>query len=162
MQKTWLNRKICKWYMFTLGLIVMYYLGGLLMNNNTYYNPNISIIIRVIELIDLLIIPLIYEFISIRNDEIRLISKILLYLASVIGMLILFIIIIISLSFFEKDILYGDIKYNSNGKIIVEHQVWLENNLWIDTYESKGILFLELSDSSKSVNSSYDKLYKIK
>lgn len=162
MQKTWLNRKICKWYMFTLGLIVMYYLGGLLMNNNTYYNPNISIIIRVIELIDLLIIPLIYEFISIRNDEIRLISKILLYLASVIGMLILFIIIIISLSFFEKDILYGDIKYNSNGKIIVEHQVWLENNLWIDTYESKGILFLELSDSNKSVNSSYDKLYKIK
>lgn len=150
MQKVWLNRKIYIWYIFTLGLIVMYYVGGLLMSNNMYYNPNISIVIRVIELIDLLIIPLIYEFISIRNNKIRLISKILLYIASVIGMLILFIIIIISLSFFEKDILYGDIKYNSNGKITVEHQVWLESNLWIDTYESKGLLFLELSDSNKS------------
>lgn len=120
------------------------------MSNSTYYNPTISIIIRIIEFINLLIIPLIYTFMGIRNDENKLVHKLFLYLFSIMGMSILFILIIISLSFFEKDILYGDIEYNSNGKIIVKYQVWLESNPWIDIYESNGLLFVELSSSSES------------
>lgn len=150
MKKTLFNKKILIWYIFTLGLIVLYYIGGLLVSNSTYYNPTISIIIRIIEFINLLIIPLIYTFMGIRNDENKLVHKLFLYLFSIMGMSILFILIIISLSFFEKDILYGDIEYNSNGKIIVKYQVWLESNPWIDIYESNGLLFVELSSSSES------------
>lgn len=45
------------------------------------------------------------------------------YLLAIIGITVLFIILDIPLSLFDKDILlYGDISYETGGKIIVEYR----------------------------------------
>ncbi|WP_455682858.1 hypothetical protein [Thomasclavelia sp.] len=139
------------WYICTITLVILYYVIGFFLNRNTYFKPFISIGVLIVLFINLLIIPIILNLKSIKKGVDRIMVRILLYLFSIICTLLLFAVFTIPLLFFDiyfgKDILYGDIHYESDGRITVEYRPWLERNTWIDVYKNKGVLFLERLDS---------------
>lgn len=57
---------VCKWYVCSIILIVLYYLISFCMDSNTYYKLSISLVIIIFVFIDLFIVPLIVTLNTIK------------------------------------------------------------------------------------------------
>ena len=115
------------------------------LDKDVYFHPYISFLFRGLLLIDLILFPIILANRSILKDDDKPLMKIFLIAVSNIGIIFIGLVLVFSISFFDRAIFGINTKnmiYEEN-KIYVQ-EIWTYNQNNIKVYKKERFFFVRL------------------
>ena len=146
-----INKILLLWYCFTFFIILVELFISHQLEEEIYFHPMISFLIRTLIIINMFFLPLILITLNTLRHVHGLIKKIVKIFFSCIVSTLITILFIVIISILDKSIFNSDtVKIEFENNIIyLENKVWLESKNFINVYEKENILFVRLKNRYK-------------
>lgn len=141
-----INKKILLWYLFSGNIIGLEIYINLHLNNDIYFHPYISFLIRILLIFDIILFLMILSIMSILKDDEKPIMKAFLIVVSNIGIVLMGIVIVIFISLYDRAIFNIDTQdiRNYSNKIVVHEKSTYYDKVYV--YKKENFLFVKYVD----------------